>query len=88
MFKFGRPNKLYDPNCVQNFLNNYSGMTFVSGATMNYRISVDPAMPADFIVRGNDDNNRYAIKDVYGSQPGHRITYWSDGAITRWDDEL
>lgn len=88
MFKFGRPNKLYDKNLVQDFVQNYfiTGQTFVSGATypsgmtMNYMISVDPAVPAN----NPDTIDRYSRKIV---NPNYYGTFEHNGDI-RWEDEL
>jgi len=99
MFKFGRPNKLYDENLVHDFVQQHfeqREMIYATGMTMNYMISVDPAAPFH---PNPGIVSKYAVKVVnpnfYGTLdhnveilPTGRKTYWSDGSITRWEDEL
>lgn len=90
MFKFGRPNKLYDENFVRNFVQNnfVTGATYLTGLTMNYIMSADPAVINEFIPTLNIVD-RYSRKiqnnNLYGtiSHDNEKIV-WN----TRWDDEL
>jgi len=78
MFKFGRPNKLYDENLVHDFV---TGATYMSGMTMNYIMSVDPAVIEDITPRQNI-LSRYGTKIV---NPNH---YGIISHSIRWEDEL
>lgn len=79
MFKFGRGYKHYDSGST--FIPFVTGQTFVSGMTMNYMISVDPAVTDEFTPRQNV-TSRYATKIV---NPNY---YGLISHTIRWDDEL
>jgi len=83
MFKFGRPNKLYDENLVHDFVQQHfvTGATYASGMTMNFMISVDPAIPSDFAVSEN-------IASRYGTKIVNPNFYGTITERIRWDDEL
>jgi hypothetical protein len=89
MFKFGRPNKIYDENLVHDFI---TGSTFLSGMTMNYVISSDPAMPFNpniHIVQRQDANRaEHVILTKYATKMVNPNYYGVISHGIRWDDEL